>query len=248
MLEALNFIVDQVGLSGLLLNAAILALIFGGGAKRRVLGIALLVVAMPLSSRIAALPLDATTVEFDAFPPSLRGDAVVVYGAGVFADPTGGMWPTGASTSRAAVGVALSKSLNVPLVVSGGIVRPDLAAEALVLAEVLRLPPETVLESKAGTTAENAHYVAEICDQRDWDSIILVTSREHTRRAVAAARTAGTDVAEVIAASGGPVPVGLADFIPGASGLSHWRPIIHEYVGILWYILSGGIDPGTLLQ
>lgn len=246
MLEALNFAVGQIGLSGLLLNAAILALIFGGGVKRRVLGIALLVVALPLSSRIAALPLDATTVELEAAASGLEGDAVVVYGAGVFADPVGGMWPSDTSVKRAAVGLALSGKLGLPLVVSGGVVRPDLAAEALVLAEVMRLPPETVLEAQARTTAENAEYVATICRDRGWRSIILVTSREHTRRAAAATRTAGIDIAAVVGASD-PARIKPADFVPGAKGLGRWTPVLHEYVGILWYALTGKLDPWALM-
>lgn len=246
MLEALNFAVGQIGLSGLLLNAAILALIFGGGTKRRVLGIALLVVAMPLSSRIAALPLDATTLELEAAASGLKGDAVAVYGAGVFADPVGGMWPSGTSINRAAVGLAVSGKLGRPLVVSGGVVRPDLAAEALVLAEVMRLPPETVLEAQARTTAENAEFLAAICRDRGWRSIILVTSREHTRRAAAATRMVGIEIAAVIAASDR-ARIKPADFLPGAKGLSRWSPVLHEYVGILWYALSGKLDPWTLM-
>jgi len=245
MLEALNFAVGEIGLSGLLLNAAILALIFGGGAKRRVLGIVLLVAAFPLSSRIAALPLDATTIALEDAGPGLAGDAVVVYGAGVFADPVGGMWPSANSLRRAAVGQALSGKLGLPLVVSGGVVRPELAAESLVLSEVMRLPAETVLESQARTTAENAEFVAAIYRDRGWRSIILVTSREHTRRAAAASRSAGMDIAAVISASES-VRLKPGDFIPGAKGLGRWSPVLHEYVGILWYMLSGKLDPSAL--
>lgn len=246
MLEVLDFFVTEIGLTGFLLIAATVALILGGGPKRRVLGLVLLVAAMPVSARIAAVPLDASTMAHDGAAPGAPGEAVVVFGAGVFADKVGGMWPSGRSLQRTAVGLALAERLRLPLVVSGGIVRPDLAAEAVVLSRVMRLPPDTVLEAKARTTAENAHYVAEIARARGWRSVILVTSREHTRRAVASQRAAGMNVAGVVDASR-PRPLGLLDFLPGVRGLSAWSPITHEYVGILWYLLTGRIGPWDLV-
>lgn len=252
MLQALDFVVSGLGISGLLIIVVILALIFGGGLKRRILGLLLLVTAMPITSQIAALPLNASTIAYDALGSvsggaASGGDAVAVYGAGVFADKTGGMWPSERSLARTAVGLELSKRLNLPLIVSGGIVRPDLAAEAIVLADVMRLPAATILEAKARTTAENAQYVAEVLRQRGWRSIILVTSREHTRRALAASLTAGMEVVEVIDSTRGR-PAKAADFIPSAHGLTRWSPIVHEYVGILWYLLSGWITPETLYR
>jgi len=240
MLDILNFFVDEVGLTGLLLIAAILSLIFGGGPKRRVLGVLLLVMSMPVTSRIAGLPLDVSTLAFDTGAPRRGGDAVAVYGAGVFADKTGGMWPSARSLERASVGLALSRRLGLPLVVSGGIVRPDLDAESVVLSNVMRLPADTVLEAKARTTAENAEFVAVIAAERGWRSVILVTSREHTRRALAASRSAGLDVADVVDASSRR-PIAASDFLPGPKGLSNWSPVAHEYAGILWYVLSGRI-------
>lgn len=246
MIGILNFLAEDIGLSGGLLIAAILALVLGGGTKRRVLGLVLMAAAMPVSSRLATLPLDASTLAFEQVAAQTPGDAVVVYGAGVFADRTGGMWPSARSLERAAVGLALSKALNRPLVVSGGIVRPDLAAEAVVLSTVMQLPDDTILEAKARTTAENAQYVAEIARNEGWQSIILVTGRVHTRRALAATRTAGLPVAAVVDATR-PRGVRAADFLPGVSGLAAWSPVFHEYAGILWYILSGRIDAATLV-
>ncbi|WP_425405275.1 YdcF family protein [Hwanghaeella sp.] len=245
MLDALEFLIERIGLGGGLIIAAILALLIGGGRKRRVLGIVLLLAAMPVTSRIAALPLDASTVAFEAAAPGMVGDAVVVYGAGVFADPTGKMWPSDGSLNRTAVGHALSQRLDLPLVVSGGVSRPDLAAEVFVVAEVLKLPADTVLEDQARTTAENAFHVAAIARDRGWESVVLVTSRDHTRRALAASLTAGLDVAAVVAATE-LKEIQMIEFIPGIAGLGHWAPIVHEYVGILWYVLTGKIEMGTL--
>lgn len=245
MLEVLDFLVDTVGLGGFLILASIAALILGGGRKRRVLGILLLIAAMPVSSRIAALPLDASTVEADAVGSPISGDAVVVYGGGVFADPVGGMWPSERSLERAAVGLAFSQQHSLPLAVSGGVVRPDLAAEAQVLADVMQLPEETVLETRARTTAENAEFIAAIAAEKGWRRIILVTSRYHTRRALAASRTAGLEVAAVVAASA-ERPFGPRDLLPGTDGLARWSVVVHEYVGMLWYMLSGRIDPSSL--
>ncbi len=247
MLDILNFFVDEVGLTGLLLIAAILSLIVGGGPKRRALGVVLLLMSMPVTSRIAAVPLDASTVEFDDANAGRDADAVAVFGAGVFADKAGGMWPSARSLARASVGLTLSERLDRPLVVSGGIVRPDLAAEAVVLSNVMRLPADTVIEAKARNTAENAEFVAAIAAERGWRSVVLVTSREHTRRALAASRSVGLNIADVVDASLRR-PIGAVEFLPGPKGLSRWSPVAHEYVGILWYVLTGRIDPWSLFD
>lgn len=242
MLELLNFLADDIGPVGAILIASILALVLGGGAKRRVLGFVLLVVSMPVSAKLATWPLDASSHAYTDLAPGLTGDAVVVFGAGVFSDATGGMWPSNRSIERASVGLALSKDLDLPLVVSGGVVRPDLAAEAIVLSNVMRLPPDTILEPKAGTTAENALYVAEIVRERGWRSVILVTSREHTRRAAASLKNQAVDISATVNATAAK-PIKLRDFVPSIRGLGKWAPVVHEYVGILWYAVTGRIDP-----
>ena len=245
MLSVLTFLAEDIGPVGAVLIASILALVIAGGTKRRVLGLVLLVLAMPISSTLATWPLDASTQDFALPTQAPSGDVVVVFGAGVFSDATGGMWPSSRSIERASVGLALSRNLNLPLVVSGGVVRPDLAAEAIVLANVMRLPPDTVLEAEAGTTAENALYVSRIVRERGWQSVILVTSREHTRRAVSSLRSQGVTMSGVVNATA-PKAVTLRDVVPSVRGLGRWSPVVHEYVGILWYIITGRIDPASL--
>jgi len=69
------------------------------------------------------------------------------------------------------------------LVLEGG----KLMAEADVMyqqAIALGLPPDVIiLETQSKSTVENAIYTRQICDQNHYDSVLLVTSAYHSRRA-----------------------------------------------------------------
>lgn len=86
-----NFLVGDIGLGTVLLWLLIAVLFVTGGAKRRMLALAVLVLAMPMASRLAALPLDASTHDASGIGNLPKADAVAVFGAGVFSDELGGM-------------------------------------------------------------------------------------------------------------------------------------------------------------
>ena len=246
MTEIANILVGEVGLGSILLWLMAAVLLISGGRRRRALALGALVLAMPAASQIAALPLDASThvpSEIDGLP---RSDAVAVFGAGVFADDLGGMWPSRNSIRRATVGREAARRLAVPLVISGGRANPALAAEGPVIRRVLDLDGTAVIEDKARNTEENAHYIAVLARERGWRSVIVVTSRSHTRRAASAMRSADIAVAAVLGV--GPRPgYDALKFLPSAAGLVRWSPVLHEYAGILWYLATGAVRPGALI-
>jgi len=240
-----NFLVGDIGLGTVLLWLLIAVLFVTGGAKRRMLALAVLVLAMPMASRLAALPLDASTHDASGIGNLPKADAVAVFGAGVFSDELGGMWPSKNSIRRATVGREAARRLSVPLVVSGGRADPALAAEAPVIARVLALDETAIVEDKARNTEENAHHIALLAGDRGWRSVIVVTSRLHTRRAVSAMRSTEMPVAAVIGV-GPRTDFGAVQFLPTALGLVGWSPVLHEYAGIVWYLATGGINAGEL--
>ena len=245
MSEIANFLVAEIGLGTVLLWLALAALIRSGGRWRIGLAVALGVYALPLTSWLAAVPLDASThsaADIDRLPAA---DAVIVFGAGVYADDIGGNWPSSGSVRRAALGLAAARALGTPLVISGGKANPDLAAEADVIGRVLPLDVPTVFETSSRTTQENARFVMEAAGERRWGPVILVTSRTHTRRAAGALRSAGGEVAAVLGAGAARAPT-IMDVIPSVKGLRRWPPLMHEYLGLGWYLVNGAIQPGDL--
>ncbi len=245
MSEVLEFLVSGIGIDGFLILAAAVVLIFGSGRKRKVLGVLFLVAAMPVTPRIASLPLDASTIDAKSVGRDTPGEAFVAFGAGVFADDLGAMWPTAESLQRAGVAKSLAQDLGRPLIVSGGVVKPGLGAEAAVLADILRLPEDAILEAEARNTAENAEKVSALMEQHGIRSVVLVTGALHTRRSLAALKTIGVEVPTVIGVSQRK-RLGLKHFLPSVGGLAAWKPVMHEYVGICWYVLNGWISPGKI--
>jgi uncharacterized SAM-binding protein YcdF (DUF218 family) len=106
------------------------------------------------------------------------------------------------------------------------------------LAVALGVPAsEIFVETKAVDTHQNVIYVAEILQQHQWQSILLVSSPYHMRRAMLAWRKSAPEI-QVIAA---PVPVSQFYAHGRGATLEQLRGILQEYLAILLYWLRGWI-------
>lgn len=118
-------------------------------------------------------------------------DAVVVLGAPLVADAL-----TAPLVERVEAAAALWHAGAAPVVITtGGVTRGATRAEAAVMAEALRARgvPDVVVEDRARTTRENAHYTAALLAARGARSAWLVTQPFHGRRAQRLFRAAGVD-------------------------------------------------------
>lgn len=88
-----------------------------------------------------------------------------------------------------------------------------------------------LLETKATNTFTNVQFVSRLLQERGWDSILLVSSPYHMRRAVWTFRKTAPSI-QVI-----PTPVPESQFYVHGRGasLEQIRGILHEYLGILYY-------------
>ena len=92
-----------------------------------------------------------------------------------------------------------------------------------------------IKEDRSRNTAENAKYVKQICQQRNFDKVILVTSAFHMPRSVAFFEREGVDVI--------PYPTDYKTsrntslnafaFTPQAENLFHSSIAMKEYLGLL---------------
>ncbi|MBV8061973.1 MAG: YdcF family protein [Nevskia sp.] len=214
----------------------------------------LLLALLALEGLAFATPL----VEWVAWPLRVPAqlhsvDAIVVLGSGVL---PGGRPPPWAE-ERIRYGAQLYRAGYAPRIVfSGGMTGrsryeplgmlqwwvtgnyPQLEAEsyAVFAQDELGLPPWTlVLEDQSHTTYENATRTASLLRRRGWRRVLLVTSPMHMRRALATFARLGVaaDPAPVIASRlYSPVP---------ADRYEAWRAVLHEYLGLLDYWLTGRI-------
>lgn len=98
-----------------------------------------------------------------------------------------------------------------------------------------------VLESKSRNTRENATFTAPILRSRGWHTVLLVTSADHMRRAMATFRRAGITAVAAPTDVQGTVPtdVTVLDFLPSADALTETSSIIKEMIGLAYYRLRG---------
>jgi uncharacterized SAM-binding protein YcdF (DUF218 family) len=180
-----------------------------------------------------------------AFPSSVAGaGAIVVLSANVLPPAPWRPLPLldGESFQRVNHAGLVFRSHPLPIIVSGG--RPPGAVEAY--AESMRrflidqsIPPDRIwVEDKSTSTFENAAKSAEILRDRGIRKIVLVTNAYHMLRAESCFRKQGI---EVIAAPSAfnTFPRDFANLLPGWRGLSATERILHEYIGLAWYLVRG---------
>ncbi len=214
--------------------------------RRPRLGLAL------LASGIAGLLLLATPLVSGALVASLEGglplapppgnppQAIVILSADAARD--GGTVPVaGALTlERERAGAALFRRTGLPVLVTGGSMRPGEASLAAVMASSLAddfAVPVRWVEPEAQDTWENAADSAAILEAKGIRSIYVVTHAWHMRRALIAFARAGMVVtaAPVRLDTGGAVLP--SDLVPRAGAWldSYWA--LHEWIGCADYAL-----------
>ena len=143
---------------------------------------------------------------------------------------------------------------GLPLIVVGGAPFPNQPVpEVVALQQVIALPPDTVVETKARDTFETAQAVAEILVGFEGGDrprrVVIVTDGSHVRRMTAALRRFG--VAAVAPPARRYTDPRVArniwlDLLPSARGARLVRRGLHEITAIGWYLASGRIGPGDL--
>ena len=151
------------------------------------------------------------------------------------------------SYARCRHGAWLYKSWRpLPVLVCGG--RPEASAEADTLAAYMKeflaaegVPPENIIEEgRSATTYENARFAAELLRERGLLEIALVTDGWHMPRAAASFRARGLKVIPApctlrSASFDGP----LSGWLPSHHALVQNERVLHEWLGLAWYLLSG---------
>lgn len=180
------------------------------------------------------------------FPPLSADDltgapgAIVVLSAGYRdrAPEAGGTRLDGLSLTRVLYADAVQRATGVPILVTGGFIRPEAPPIAEVMAGFLRTRLNTDVpwvEARAGSTWENARYSAAMLRAEGIDHAYLVTHAWHMPRAVHAFRDHGIRVTPAPTGFAGPTAIGLGSMLPSPSGLEASYYAFHEGLGRLAY-------------
>jgi uncharacterized SAM-binding protein YcdF (DUF218 family) len=172
--------------------------------------------------------------------------AIVVLGAGRHyeAGEYGGDTLSHSALWRLRYRAYLAKRWDLPVLVSGGNVRPfDVVPEAKMGVEFLRNELNVDVawaESQSRNTWENAQLSTSFLEKQNIHHIALVTHAYHMPRSVYAFQQAGLTVM--------PMPTGQLsqqssaaywlNWLPSAGALNRSYLALHEYLGLLFYSLK----------
>ncbi len=177
-------------------------------------------------------------------PPGAPPGAIVVLSAeDLRALPGGIIDPPdiGAMTlQRLRAGAVLHRRTGLPILVTGGVLRPGnppiAAAMARVLEQEFGITARWV-EDRSGTTWENAAFSTPLLKADGIASAYLVTHGWHMRRGLMAFREAGLATTAAPSHFTGPRRAEWPSFVPNAHAWADSRLALHEWIGLAWYAL-----------
>lgn len=246
MLEFLRFLVEELSITGFLIVASLVFLMWQKSRTGRALGVLLLFLATPITGNTALQMMDRGVNVGDILSSKDGhdiGDIVIALGGGTYFDHNDRAWPTRISVLRASKALEIAKSQNIPLLFTGGVAAKGAANEAETLLEMFenRLAGvETIIEPRSVNTADNARESTRIASELNAKRLLVVTSAVHSIRASLAFQRYSSFQTTVVTVQKVP-EFSIIDLVPREQGLWKWRAVFHEFIGILWYAWRGWI-------
>jgi uncharacterized SAM-binding protein YcdF (DUF218 family) len=183
------------------------------------------------------LPLDPRAAQ----PPQ----AIVILAANDLAALPGGIVgppDVGAMTlERVRAGALLQRRTGLPILVTGGSLRPNAPPVAAAMARVLRddfAAQVRWVEDRSTTTWENARFSAPLLAADGITSVYLVTHAWHMRRGILSFRRFGVTVTAAPTHFTAPAVPNAGAFVPSLKGWADSGHALHEWIGLMWYRLG----------
>lgn len=200
--------------------------------------VSLLVLALPAVARLLLVSLeqDLPLTSKPDEPPK----AIVILSGDIQRAKGEAMYPGALSLVRERAGAELARKTGLPVLITGGKLRPTDTPVGTLMADSLRQDfgvPVQWVERESRDTWENAHLSAPILREHGIHSIYLVTDAWHMRRALAA--FAGTGIAVTAAPTHFDrwPPDSVQDFLPKVAAWQLSYFALHEWIGCVWYAL-----------
>jgi uncharacterized SAM-binding protein YcdF (DUF218 family) len=196
----------------------------------------------PLASKalLQALERDVTPASFN-----VGMQAIVVLGAGSYtrAPEYGGVnTVSDVSLERVRYAAYLANRTGLPVLASGGNPGKASFSEGEIMKSVLESEfntPVRWVENHSDTSADEARECWKILAPQHISRIYLVTHAWHMPRARAAFEKVGFKVVAAPTGFATASPINVLQLIPDSRALNLSRIALHEWIGLLWYRLTG---------
>ena len=201
-------------------------------------------------THLCLLTLESGYRSDTADPPDKDFQAIVVLAAGAIGPgpwAPGGVIGPGTFVRTQHAAWLYQKVRAAPIIVSGG----EVAGESgtVSYAEMMRgmlvekgVPEDRIwLESTSHDTYENTLFSARILREHGLQKVALVTEAYHMSRAAACLRKQGIEVVPAPTGFLAPAFYEWKDFFPRTRAAGVMDTVVHEWVGLTWYTLSGRI-------
>jgi len=170
-------------------------------------------------------------------PEKLNADAIVILGGGSYSSG----FLTEDTMNRVMGGYMVYKKTKLPVIVSGGAIEENFS-DSKAMAEILKEfgveENKLIEENKSRDTSQNALYVAQICKQRDFKKIILITSAYHMKRALKNFEKTGLQVLPYPADFKRYGHYNIYSFLPNSGNFSVSSKAIKEYIALLVFLIK----------
>ncbi|SJZ30604.1 YdcF family protein [Selenihalanaerobacter shriftii] len=196
-----------------------------------------LILVKPLEDNFAPLSVSKVKTKVDL------KSAIVVLGGGVIRGTPNGMQIGRTTLKRLYSGWRLHKKTGLKLVVSGGVVpgaKSGSVAETMkkVLKDWGVADNQIITENESKNTWQNAVNTSALLKDLDYEKIILVTSATHMKRSMYSFKKNWKSELK-------PAPadyildrdISILDFLPNKESLDNSLTALHEWVGLLWYLI-----------
>jgi len=166
----------------------------------------------------------------------VKSDCIVVFGGGV--GETGS--PGKSTIERARFGAELYKDGYAKKIIfsSGYTYKENDAENMKIIAASMGVPAkDIILEKKANSAYENVKFSGQILNERYYNNIIVVSSPYNMRRVSMVYDRIGGNIKRVYV----PVPAPHFYYRDKKVRIGQIRAILHEYLGIIYYMFKGYI-------
>ena len=196
----------------------------------------LFVISLPFFCKIFSYPLLGLPKIFITSDLKNVESAVVLTG-GIYKNVMNDWQPSKNTEKRILYAKKLLNEKNIPIMISGGITKKNAPSEAEVTKEFYYLF-DTEIETASLNTYQSAKNLKNYCKQFN-NNLVIITDIFHSLRSYLSFKSQGCNT---ILYNYNSYPIELKDFIPSLYGFSLFNKAVHEYIAIIYYLVTFKIN------